>query len=233
VTSDRHEGDWVEQLPTGSFDLTEELGRWRDMRDAVVPADITGDFEKATAELAVSPLLDLIAKIGTRAPDFALPDAAGHIVSLTERLDQGPVVLSFYRGIWCPYCNLEQRALQQALPEITSLGASLIAISGMTPDMSLSMTERLNLTYDVLTDVGLSVADSYGLAWRLPRYLLDDYARLGHPIEKYNGQETPVLPIPATFAVHTDGIIRFAYAQPNYMYRADPADVIQVLRELA
>jgi peroxiredoxin len=119
------------------------------------------------------------------------------------------------------------------MPDIAALGATLIAVSGMTPDMSLSATQRLDLSYDVLTDAGLSVASSYGLVWKLPGYLQDDYARLGHPIEKFNGPGEPVLPVPATFVVNTDAIIRFAYANPNYMYRADPADVIRALRNLA
>ena len=233
MRSDHDEPDWAERLPPGSFDLTEELGRWRDMRDAVVPADIASNMDKATAELVASGLVDQVAKVGHRAPDFALPDALGHVVSLAERLGRGPVVLSFYRGIWCPFCNLELRALQQALPEIAALGATLIAVSGMTADMSLSTTQRLDLGYDVLTDAGLSVASSYGLVWTLPGYLQDDYARRGHPIEKFNGPGEPMLPIPATFVVNTDAIIRFAYANPNYMYRADPADVIRALRDLA
>jgi peroxiredoxin len=107
-----------------------------------------------------------------------------------------PVVLSFYRGIWCPFCNLELRALQQALPDIAARGATLIAVSGMTPDMSLSTTQRLDLSYDVLTDAGLSVASSYGLVWKLPGYLQDDYARLGHPIEKFNDRVSRSCPFP-------------------------------------
>ena len=233
MTSDHDEPDWVQRLPPGSFDLTEELAHWRDMRGGVVPSDIAGDMDKANAELAASGLVDQVAKVGCRAPDFTLPDALGRIVSLAERLGRGPVVLSFYRGIWCPFCNLELRALQQVMPDIAALGATLIAVSGMTPDMSLSATQRLDLSYDVLTDAGLSVASSYGLVWKLPGYLQDDYARLGHPIEKFNGPGEPVLPVPATFVVDTDAIIRFAYANPNYMYRADPADVIRALRNLA
>src|ERR1700733_13830973 len=217
MASDHDEPDWVQRLPAGSFDLTEELGRWRDMRDAVVPADIADDMDKAPAELAG---WGRAGRGATGGP-------------LAERLGPGPVVLSCYRGIWCPFCNLELRALQQALPEITALGATLIAVSGMTPDKSLAMTQRSDLSYDVLTDAGLSVASSYGLVWKVPGYLQDDYARRGHPIEKFNGPGEPVLPIPATFVVNTDAIIRFAYANPDYMYRADPADVIRALRNLA
>ena len=119
-----------------------------------------------------------------------------------------------------------------SLPQIAALGASLIAISGMAPDNSMSMVERLGLTYEVLTDAGLLVAQRYGLVFELPEYLREAYSRMGHPITEFNGTTEHTLPIAATFVVDTGGIIRFAYANPNYMHRADPADVITALAAL-
>jgi hypothetical protein len=104
------------------------------MREVVMPAEVVARMDRATTELAASRILTEVAVLGSRAPAFVLPDAVGEEVSLDRLLARGPVVISFYRGVWCPFCNLEQRALQQNLPQITALGASLVAISGMTPD---------------------------------------------------------------------------------------------------
>lgn len=230
--SDNHEQEWVEKLPEGPFDLTKELARWRELRDVVMPADVVAQMDRATKELATWQIPTQVVAVGGRAPSFVLPNSVGKEVSLDRLLARGPVVISFYRGVWCPFCNLEQRALQQALPQITALGASLVAISGMTPDNSMSMVERLGLTYEVLTDAGLLVARRYGLVFELPEYLGEAYSRMGHPIPQFNGTTEHTLPVPATFVVDTGGIIRFAYANPNYMHRADPADVLAALAAL-
>jgi peroxiredoxin len=230
--SDNHEQEWVEKLPEGPFDLTKELARWRELRDVVMPVDVVARMDRATTELAASQILTQVVVVGSRAPSFVLPNAVGNEVSFDRLLARGLVVISFYRGVWCPFCNLEQRALQQALPRITALGASLVAISGMTPDNSMSMVERLGLTYEVLTDAGLLVARRYGLVFELPAYLREGYARIGHSIPQFNGTTEHTLPIAATFVVDTGGMIRFAYANPNYIHRADPADVLGALAAL-
>jgi peroxiredoxin len=190
-------------------------------------------MDKATAELIQSKLADQVAGVGSEAPGFSLPNATGQQVTLSQMLTRGPVVISFYRGVWCPFCNLEQRALQQHLPQISELGASLVAISGQTPDNSLSMAEKNELTYEVLTDIGLTVASSYGLVFRLPDYLQEAYEQLGHPVPMFDGPGQQTLPIPATFVADRDGIVRFAYANPDYMHRADPKDILATLKSIA
>jgi peroxiredoxin len=219
-------------LPVKPFDLIRELDRFRSMRDDVIPADITRLMDKATAELIQSKLADQVVGMGSEAPGFSLPNATGQQVTLSQMLTRGPVVISFYRGVWCPFCNLEQRALQQHLPQINELGASLVAISGQTPDNSLSMAEKNELTYEVLSDIGLVVASSYGLVFRLPDYLQEAYERLGHPLPMFNGTGQQTLPIPATFVIARDGIVRFAYANPDYTHRADPKDILAALRSI-
>lgn len=231
MSADHGQG-WVEMLPRGAIDLSAELERWRKMRDAEVPADAVARMDRANEELDRSHAADHVVQPGDLAPKFTLPNAVGEEVSLDALLATGPVVISFYRGIWCPFCNLEQRALQQQLPRITELGASLVAISGMTPDNSLTMAERLQLTYQVLTDRGLAVARSYGLVFELPGYLQEAYEQLGHPVARFNETADQALPMPGTFVVDKAGRIRFSYANENYMYRADPLDVIRAIEEL-
>jgi peroxiredoxin len=131
-----------------------------------------------------------------------------------------------------PFCNLELHSLEQYLPRIEELGASLVAISGQTPDNSLLMAEKNELTYEVLSDAGLTVASSYGLVFRLPDYLQEAYEQLGHPIPMFDGAGQQTLPIPATFVVDRDGIVRFAYANPDYTHRADPDDIVATLESI-
>jgi peroxiredoxin len=220
-------------MPEGPYyDLTVDLARLRGLRGKVIPPDVIAHMDQAISAQVESKATDLAVNVGARAPDFKLPNIAGEDISLNELLNEGAVVISFYRGIWCPFCNLELRALQQSAAEITRIGARLVAISGQTPDNSLSTAEKNGLTYEVLSDVGLTVARSYGLVFELPEYLQEDYRELGHPVPQFNGTDQNTLPIPGTFVIDPAGIVRYAYVNANYMYRADPAAVIAALRTL-
>ena len=218
--------------PDGPFDLAEVLAMFRGMRDTAVGTDVGQRMDRATAQLASQTLTDDIPSVGGRAPLFSLPNATGTPVSLEQLLDSGPVVLTFYRGIWCPFCNLAQRALQQYLPEITQLGASMTAISLQVPDDSMTMAERNNLTFEVLSDVGGTVSKSYGLLFTLPKYLQQIYQDLGHPLPEFNGTDDWTLPIPATFVIDQAGVVRFRFADPDYTRRAAPADILAALRSI-
>src|SRR6266404_8192805 len=156
---------------------------------------------RADMELAASGISQHALKAGDRVPDFRLPDARGDYVRLCDLLAKGPVVLSFYRGGWCPYCNLELRALQKVLPQITALGAQLVAISSQTPDESLSTAEKNELAFPVLSDVGSATAKAFGIAFDLAEELRPIYARFGHALPDKNGDESRVLPIPATYVI--------------------------------
>lgn len=194
------------------------------------PADKAAIMERATAALeqTFAPTL----KVGDLAPDFTLPNATGQQISLTEALRQGPVVLNFYRGGWCPYCNLELRAYQQVLPQIKSLGASLLAISPQAPDASLSTAEKNELEFEGLSDRGSSVAESYGLAFTLPDELQQLYSELNHVLPNVNGTPDWQLPIPATFVIGQDRRIALAYADADYRNRLEPAEAIATLEKL-
>ena len=216
-------------LRMNPFDLMKKLERFRNLRNDVIPPNIASLMDKATKEIIESRLTSQVVKVGSKAPGFSLPNATGQQVTLSQMLRRGAVVISFYWGVWCPFCNLEQRVLQQYLPKINELGASLVAISGQAPDGSLSMAEKNELTCEVLSDVGLTVATSYGLVFRLPDSLQEAYEQLGHPISMFNGAGQQSLPIPATFVVASNGIVRFAYADPDYTRRADPEDILAAL----
>jgi len=188
---------------------------------------------RAHMGLAASGIAQRALKAGDCAPDFRLPDARGGSLRLNSLLAAGPVVLSFYRGGWCPYCNLELRALQQALPGITRLGATLVAVSPQTPDESLSTAEKNALVFPVLSDAGSATAKSFGTAYDLAEELRPIYTRFGHALPDKNGDESWVLPIPATYIIDTDGTITLAFVDVDYRNRLEPADILAALQSLS
>lgn len=198
-----------------------------------VPPDIREAMGRADLALAASGIADGAAKGGDIAPDFSLPDVRGEMLRLSDMLKTGPVVLSFYRGGWCPYCNLELRALQAALPDINRLGATLIAISPQTPDESLSTAQKNELAFSVLSDAKSVIAKKYGIAFDLAQELRPIYAKFGDALTDKNADENWVLPIPATFVIDRDGTIAFAFVDTDYRNRLEPSEIISTLQTLA
>jgi peroxiredoxin len=213
--------------------LKAELGAFRSEFMAQVSPEIHEAMVRADMELAASGIAKEALKAGDRAPDFRLPDTCGGHVRLKDLLAAGPVVLSFYRGGWCPYCNLELRALQQVLPEITRLGARLVAVSPQTPDESLSTAEKNELAFPVLTDIGSATAKSFGIAFDLAEELRPVYTRFGHALPDRNGDESWVLPIPATYVIDSDGTVALAFVDVDYRNRLEPAEILAALQALS
>tara|TARA_R110002049_G_scaffold26721_2_gene92820 strand:- start:124 stop:774 length:651 start_codon:yes stop_codon:yes gene_type:complete len=173
-------------------------------------------------------------KIDEKAPHFELPNAQGKLISLSKVLEKGPVVLTFYRGSWCPYCNLQLRALQAKLNEIHALGATLIAISPEVPDGSLSENEIHKMKFTVLSDQDAKVASQYGVAWEVPEFLIA-HMRVDRNLDliKINNGNGNILPIPATFVLGSDGIVKWSYVNVDYRTRSEPDQIIEVLKSLS
>ena len=172
-------------------------------------------------------------KPGDHASDFTLPNANGSTTRLKDLLQRGPVVLSFYRGGWCPYCNLEFKALNDILPKIHKLGAQLIGISPQLPDNSLSTVEKQQLKFEVLSDVGNVVAQQYGIVMNVPEIMRPLYLKWGLDVPVANGDDTWDLPIPATFIINTDSKIAFSYVNKNYTERLEPSIIVSELEALS
>jgi peroxiredoxin len=172
--------------------------------------------------------------VGERAPGFSLPDALGRAVSLDDRLAAGPVVLVFYRGDWCPYCNTYLRALQAALPEIQARGASLLAVNPQSPDHSLSLSEKAALSFDVLSDVDQSVIRAYKLQYTVPTIVQDVYVEVFKTdLREQTADGTWQLPVSSTFVIDRGGVVRAAQVSHEYRTRMDPADIIAALDALS
>lgn len=186
---------------------------------------------QATKELAESNMAKGLS-IGEQTPDFTLKDPTGVSITLYEELKKGPVILTFYRGGWCPYCNLELRAYQRVLKDITAAGGQLIAISPQTPDSSLTTKEKNELEFLVLSDTNGSVAENYNLIFKLPDYQIKIYKEHGADLTMHNGNDTWELPVPATYIIDRSGKIRFASADPDFTKREEPTRMVELLKEV-
>jgi peroxiredoxin len=199
---------------------------------AVRAPQVAEVLQRENARIVAEGLRDKALREGQVAPDFSLPAVNGQLVTLSQLLAQGPVVLTFYRGEWCPYCNLTLRAYQQVLPEIKALGASLVAISPQTPDHSLSMAEKNALEFEVLSDEGSKVIERYGLLFRLSPALQKLMQGFGTELAEYNGEDSWQLPVPGTYVIRPDGMVVLAFVDPDYTRRLEPARILAALRQL-
>jgi peroxiredoxin len=189
-------------------------------------------MQRATDELIDSGQPQRAKKAGDIAPEFALLDPDGTLVASRELLARGPLVLSFYRGVWCPYCNLELQALQEALPDIAARGASLVAISPQTAPNSRKSQRDNKLSFPILSDIRSEVANAFGIRFELPDYLVDVYAGFGNDLPRINDDPAWVLPMPARYVIGTDGIIAYSEVNPDYTLRPDPSELLPVLDRL-
>jgi peroxiredoxin len=199
---------------------------------STLPANDLATMHAATEALRRSGILEGVLKPGAHAPNFTLPDDTGAPVSLAGLRAAGPVVVSFYRGVWCPYCNEDLKALQEALPAFQKAGANLVAISPQTMVNSRKARSAHNLSFPILSDAGNATANAYGLRFTLDPAVQTLYRGYGVNLPAFNGDESWTLPIPARFVVQADGLIVYAEADPDYSHRPEPDDVLSVLAKL-
>ena len=189
-------------------------------------------MSRATAALIAGGQAQRAVKAGDKAPEFVLTDPDGRLVSSRDLLAQGPLVVSFYRGIWCPYCNLDLQALEAARPEITARGAGLVAISPQTAPNSRKSQRDNKLGFPILSDTRSEVANSFGIRFALPDDLIETYKGFKADLPSFNDDPAWVLPMPARFIIGTDGIVVYAEINPDYTQRPDPSALLPVLDRL-
>ena len=213
--------------------LEQELAAFKAEFARLAPAGRAALYEAKIEELRAEFASESAIGVDDPAPDFALPNATAKSVVLKDLLRSGPVVLTFYRGGWCPYCNMQLRAYQGVLPEITGLGGRLVAISPQLPDNSLDTVNKNALTFEVLSDVGNKVARQYGLVYALPEEIRSALRSNNKPLPSINGDESWELPVPATFVVARDQHVALAYIEVDYRKRLEPEALLTCLKSLS
>jgi peroxiredoxin len=214
--------------------LKEQLEEYRAGWFKRVPAERQAIMQRHIDQLRAGEISRTMLKVGDRAPAIVLGNARGETVDVGELLKQGPVIVTFYRGGWCPYCNLELKAFQDMLPQIKAAGASLVAISPEKPDESLSTAQKNALSFEVLSDVGQKAGRAFGLVYEFTDELKTAYEGFGLDIPSRNGAPGDwALPVAATYVIGSDGVITYAYTDTDYRDRADPLDVLEALTRKA
>jgi peroxiredoxin len=196
------------------------------------PSEKVAILQEATQTLARDFQNRRTLRVEDKAPDFVLSNTRGQSICLSEQLNQGAVLLNFYFGHWCPYCNLELRAYQGLLAKIQALESSVLAISPQTIDASKKTALKNTITFDLLSDRNCQIAHDYGLVFEVPDSLRPLYTELGHALPDYNGTDDWLLPVPATFIIDRRGHIALAYLNVDYTQRYEPTDVIAILLSL-
>jgi peroxiredoxin len=194
-----------------------------------VPRSVTETMRRATQELISSGAALRALNVGDQAPSFTLKDSEGNTVISSVLLARGPLIISFYRGVWCPYCNMELQALEATRPQFERLGAKLVAISPQTAVNSRKSVRQNKLRFPILSDPNNDVASTFGLKFALPDYLVEIYKSLKNDLPSFNGDPSWTLPMPARFVVAPDGTIAYAEVNPDYTHRPEPEALLPAL----
>ncbi len=209
--------------------LKAQIDAFNVQKEANLPADVLALMNTTNEELIAQHIKNNALQVGDKVENFTLANHLGKNVELVDLLKKGPVMISFYRGAWCPYCNLELKALNDYLPQFKTKSAQLIAISPQLPDQTLTTAQKNKLEFDVLSDVGNKVAQQFGLLFTLDKRIQELYTGFGIDFEQTYGDKTYQLPLPATYVINQNGIITYAFLNEDYTLRAEPSDVMTAL----
>ena len=219
----------VASVNTG-VDLKSQLDERRNGFNAKADESVKTAYEIGVKTVSESGVVQNAKQVGDKAPDFLLTNALGEKVQLSAVLKNGPVVLTWYRGGWCPYCNLTLNALQDELSNFEAAGATLIALTPELPDQSMTTQEKNDLKFQILSDINSKVAQDYGILYQLT----SDVAKLydtAFDLKAYNGDEGQELPLAATYIIEQDGTISYAFLDADYRNRAEPSDITKALQK--
>ena len=209
--------------------LKAQIDAYNVQKDAKLPADVLALMNTTNEELIAQHIKDNALQIGQKVENFSIANHNGENIELADLLKKGPVIISFYRGGWCPYCNLELKALNDYLPQFKTQSAQLVAISPQLPDETLSTAQKNDLEFDVLSDVSNKVAEQFGLLFTLDERIQALYTQFGIDFEHYYGDKSFKLPLPATYVINQEGVITYAFLNEDYTLRAEPTDIMAAL----
>ncbi|MDF1814329.1 MAG: peroxiredoxin-like family protein [Verrucomicrobiales bacterium] len=219
-------------LPAVAGDLQDKLDARRDAFLEKASPDLIQSQEKALADLQQSGLTDQALNVGDKAPDFTLGDPDGKPVRLSDLLEDGPVVLTWYRGGWCPYCNITLASLTRHNDDFRKLGATLVALTPELPDTNSSTVKEQGLPFEVLSDINHKVADQYGLVFKLNNDTAERYRKKFGLVERSGAKAADRLPLAATYVIRPNGVISYAFVDADYRRRAEPEEIITALKKL-
>jgi len=214
------------------MDLNSELDDLRKRSSGDSSAEYASAMGITEEIIRNSRLVETALREGDVFPEFSLPDSTGSIVQSADLLARGPLIVSFYRGGWCPFCNLELNALQLVLPEIKELGGALVAVSPETPEQTSKTLTRFSLSFYLLSDHGNALARKVGLVYRLPAAMQAEFRKANIYLPAINGDDSWELPPPATYLIGQDRIIREAFVDDDYYHRKDPRELVSELKGL-
>ena len=169
--------------------------------------------------------------VNAKAPSFELKDSTGKLVSSKDLLKQGNMVLVFYRGSWCPFCNTYLHKLQGRLTDITAAGGKLVAVSVENPDASMAIAKKNEVQFTVLSDPNLDTARKFGIVYQMSPETDKMYISHGLDVAKHNAMENPELPLAATYIINKKGEITYAFIETDYKKRAEPDVIIENLKK--
>ena len=195
-------------------------------------AEIRAAYDEFLDRLDAGQVAAQACKAGDRMPDFLLPSAVGRLVGSGALLAQGPLVVTFFRGGWCPYCSATLEALEAMLPELSQAGGTLVAMTPETGGRALAMQRDRGVHYEVLVDVDLAIAMAFGIVFRTPPLYAELLRRRGVDLAERSGNPAWLLPVPATFLVGQDGVVRRTWVNVDFTQRAEPAEILQAVQSL-
>ena len=210
-------------------DLATQIQQFNIELAAQVPQEVLEAFGKSIEDLKTKNIEEKSIKIGETITNFSLKNAKNEVVNSSDILKNGKMIIAFYRGSWCPYCNLELKALQEKISEFKEKNATLVAISPQSPDNSLTVIEKHHLTFEVLTDKDNVFAKQLGIVFELQDFVLPYYHALGIDLSSFNKNADNSLPIPAVFVVNESSKIIYKFADANYMNRIDIDELLKTL----
>lgn len=211
--------------------LKEQIEELRNGMMSKAPEEVLTVMQGASQKLIESGIAEKSLKKGDKAPEFSLPNVNNENVSSSELISKGPLIINFYRGGWCPFCSLEIVEWQRLYPKIQKAGAEFVSISPNILSKSAQTKSKYRLSFNILSDLGNKVAKKFGLVFALPRELRSIYKEFGINIPEDNGDDTFEIPIPATYIIK-DGIIAYSFVDADYTKRAEPSEVLEVLKNL-
>jgi peroxiredoxin len=223
----------LEEATDRSRDMDAPLGeRLKAVADEVrrLSPEFAAIVDRMVVRLEANGVGQSAPKPGEPMPDFMLPDEGGRLVRLTDLLAKGPVVLSFHRGHWCPYCRLNATGLAEIAPAVEKLGAQIVAISPEKSRYGAELKSYAKAPFPILADMN----NGYALELNLMFWVGDEKRQAmrsgGFDIAPYQGNEAWMLPIPATFIVGQDGVVRARYIDPDYRKRMDLDELLAALK---